>query len=815
MRSLFRYIPAALAALCLMAGCEREIAGAGENSTVLSISLAPDAKTYMGAADGQGNHKIYWSNGDRLALNGVASNALSGLSEQTSTAHFVFDGVHNYPFCLLYPASFYKNATTVTLPATQDYAAESFATGTNPMAAYMAGAGEQVSMAHLCATLHLKIKKDASVDAGSLATVSFSGKAGEQVCGDFTIDYENHTLTPAGSGSTVTMNVNQTLSTENDLNLYLVLPAQSYASGFSVTFTDNAGRTMTKSKSTSISFAAGTLTSMPALTFVPDPVNAGAGIDDIEEEVLAPDVYNVKGRVVDNVGQGLEGVVVSDGEKCVLTCSDGSFYIDSDLSAAKYVQISTPAGYMPEVSGGKPKFYKRFSDITPQGGIYDFGDFVVYSMLDPKNFSIFFTADLQPRSRSATWDNFAYHGLDVCRDLYRDLQETAAPIIDAKGVSQVIGICLGDIVHENMDNMTTYANEKLPNLGYATYNVIGNHDYNTSAADDDEGAAHFESLFGPRNYSFNMGNMHFVILDNIQMYRANGELSSYYNGLKDRTWSWLQRDLAFVPKSTTIMLCAHGTMFRTETGSERGSNENTLHGAEYQRLFSTYDKVYDWAGHSHSTFNYIYESGFRKGMEVHILARSCGELWTNEYLCNGTPRGYVIVDVKNGDIDSWHFHPLKYQKNATFIGSNGQPAYTWRDWDYNSSGVAIMRDSGQPLDDSYQIHAYPPRSYGDNYVYANVFMWDSKWGIPSFRLDSGAWQDMTRITEGERYDLANREFQQYYKEKVSTLAASDSYKVTLDSPQTMFRVPCDAEHGTGTVSVQDRFGKLYTRTISW
>ena len=126
-----------------------------------------------------------------------------------------------------------------------------------------------------------------------------------------------------------------------------------------------------------------------------------------------------------------------------------------------------------------------------------------------------------------------------------------------------------------------------------------------------------------------------------------------------------------------------------------------------------------------------------------------------------------------------------------------------------------MRDSGEPLDDSYQIHAYPPQAYGNNYVYANVFLWDSAWGSPTFSLNGGAAQDMTRITEGERYDLACYEFQDYYKREVPTLAASDSYKITLDSPQTMFRVPCDATHGNGTVSVTDRFGTTYTRTISW
>jgi hypothetical protein len=35
----------------------------------------------------------------------------------------------------------------------------------------------------------------------------------------------------------------------------------------------------------------------------------------------------------------------------------------------------------------------------------------------------------------------------------------------------------------------------------------------------------------------------------------------------------------------------------------------------------------------------------------------------------------------------------------------GTPAYTYRDWDYNAEGVAILRGSNKPLDESYQMKA--------------------------------------------------------------------------------------------------------------
>ena len=91
--------------LLLSVGCNRE-KEFNEGQTVLTIGL-PDSgmKTALGEAV-DGKRKVYWSNGDQVSLNGVASEALSGLGEEAASANFTFPGVINPPFNLLYPASF-------------------------------------------------------------------------------------------------------------------------------------------------------------------------------------------------------------------------------------------------------------------------------------------------------------------------------------------------------------------------------------------------------------------------------------------------------------------------------------------------------------------------------------------------------------------------------------------------------------------------------------------------------------------------------------------------------------------------------------
>ncbi|MBO4433923.1 MAG: calcineurin-like phosphoesterase C-terminal domain-containing protein [Bacteroidales bacterium] len=827
------------AALVLAAACNRvENEPVAEEFTTLEIGM-PGALTRTHLGESVSNsRKVYWSNGDQVAVNGVASVALSGIGDTEQTATFTFPGVISAPYNLLYPASLYDNASHIVLPATQTYDAG------NAVAVPLAGHANDassISLSHICAIVQLSIKKDPAISASNLATVTFKDNSGEQVCGAFSIDYTDGTLTPSGSGPKVTLNVNQPLSETTALDLFLIVPARTYGNGFIVEMEDADGRTMTKIKSSGTVLEAGKLKKFTEFTFKPSPEATEFTIDDVIEEVLPPDGYNVTGRVVDNAGKGIENVVVSDGLKCVRTMFDGSFYMESAIADVKYVFVSTPSGYMPVVSGGIPRFYKAKADITPSAGIYDFGDFVLTPVANPNRFTLLISADPQPRQFKYTLDRIAYKSLDVCQDLYQELYDVASGITGR----QVYGICLGDIVHEDMSLYSNYVTA-LGTLAYPTYNIIGNHDNNYQTANDEEAAADFESYFGPRNYSFNIGGIHFVMLDNLIQggYDNSKSLDAYDQGLTDRIWEWLQNDMSYIPTSTKIMVCAHSPMFKQQSGSERtntayhggttSSKTNYTYG--YGDLFDKYDEVHAWAGHTHSGFNFIYGSTHRhKNVQVHTLARSTGELWTNEYLANGTPRGFTVVEVDNGTI-TWKFHPVTRQRGAfqgvtTGYCSAGAPAYQWRDWSYNAAGVAVMNEGGS-LTEDYQMHVYPRGAYGDNYVYVNVFLWDEKWQKPVWTPTGGTPVQMTRIyssgnpliTDTENiYDKADTEFRTWYKTNANksggSLADLDGYYTVAPGDEglitTLFRAPADASPNSGTVTVTDRFGNIYSRNVSW
>ncbi|MBO4340440.1 MAG: calcineurin-like phosphoesterase C-terminal domain-containing protein [Bacteroidales bacterium] len=514
-----------------------------------------------------------------------------------------------------------------------------------------------------------------------------------------------------------------------------------------------------------------------------------------------PVTYTISGTVKGNDGLALQDVVVSDGLHCVKTDSQGKYRLPADLSTTRYVFVSTPSGYAAPVVDGHACFWKFLKDCTKgSDGKYDI-PFTLKKVSNPERYTVFIFADPQPRKNTAGADKIAYQSLSLCEDMYRDMKELASTI---KG-RQVYGIGLGDIVHQDLTLLPIYR-QGMATTGFSTYVVIGNHDQeHKMEVEDAEASKGFEALMGPVNYSFNLGGMHYLMLDNmISPGPGTGKYSDEcITGLREDIWEWVKNDLSFVPTTTPLMVCAHSPMCHLETGSDRQGPFL----ADLRAYLAKYPRAYVWAGHSHSTYNYASSS---TTLESHTLSRVTGELWANEYLgANGTPRGYIVFDYDNGSV-SWKFKPMYYQTGA-FVGAK-QPAYEYRDWDYQN-GVAMMRDSGKPLDDKYQMQVFAPGLYEPNYIYANIFMWDEQWKTPTLTVN-GDVVTMKRVTTKDlQYSYSDWEIKDFYINNNSFIKAN--WSLDYNNCKTMFRGFTEYAHGSGTVSVKDRFGNTHSSTITW
>ena len=110
-------------------------------TTELTAALE-GTRTHLGDKDGNtGLYKVYWSNGDCIAVNGRQSDALSNVEEGTASAAFFVNEAINPPYDVIYPASAYVDGKVV-LPAVQNRNGASFAEG----AAVLVGRGQTPSV---------------------------------------------------------------------------------------------------------------------------------------------------------------------------------------------------------------------------------------------------------------------------------------------------------------------------------------------------------------------------------------------------------------------------------------------------------------------------------------------------------------------------------------------------------------------------------------------------------------------------------------------------------------------------------------------
>lgn len=282
------FFPIVMMASLLVAGCVKEnlVEPDVPQSGVTVLTANVDAATRTVLQDDQ---KVLWTNGDKINVNGVESAALE-LEEAAASAQFTFEGLLETTYKAVFPSSIYKDATTVTLPAYQTYKEGSFSASASPMAAVSSTASLEFS--HLCAVIKLTV--NAGAEHNSIAYVDFYGKNGEQISGDFTLDYETLSLAGASTADAdkkLRYKVSKTLG-EEPFVMYIVVPAQEYAKGYTIKVLDDKGHFMEQSKKSGETLVAGKIYEMPAFDFVPTGTDLDVEIASAQDLIDFATAYN-------------------------------------------------------------------------------------------------------------------------------------------------------------------------------------------------------------------------------------------------------------------------------------------------------------------------------------------------------------------------------------------------------------------------------------------------------------------------------------------------------------------------------------------
>ena len=230
------------------------------------------------------------------------------------------------------------------------------------------------------------------------------------------------------------------------------------------------------------------------------------------------------------------------------------------------------------------------------------------------------------------------------------------------------------------------------------FQCMGNHDHDATkvVSSDDQPTMQYKaqgtyvSYFGPQDYSFDRGDAHIIVMDNVWVYgssstsNSNKVTCSYYSGFSDQQYAWLQQDIANVenPASKVVLLCCH-IPFRGG-GSKTGSNMNKdKHYADVLTLMKQFNEAHIMIGHTHYNQNYIHTAYTTKnGQPVyeHIHGAACGAWWASNSNVTGGPNGFTAYHFNGPTIRNWQgmntnfensFQLRVYDGNQEFSGSKG------------------------------------------------------------------------------------------------------------------------------------------------
>lgn len=455
---------------------------------------------------------------------------------------------------------------------------------------------------------------------------------------------------------------------------------------------------------------------------------------------ISANAENIKGTVKDTEGKGIAGVVVSDGLNTVQTDAKGRFRMDADEDS-RFVFISTPSGYISSTLEGSTLFYK---EIDPKTKKYDF--VVEKNAKDDTNHNLIVIADPQISERSEL------------PDLEKHSDDIAAYVKEMDG-DYTLGICLGDIVGWDHSIYPEY-NKIMSKAGIEYRYVIGNHDMTNYGRSHETSMKDYEDMYGPCWYSFNVGKVHYIVLnDNFFI----GRDWFYIGYLDERQIRWLENDLSYIPEGSKVVVSLHipttldksdREVFSTATMLDNLSNKPSL----YQML-QPYE-VLILSGHMHTA---DYEQIAPNITEINI-AGLCGAWWCGEVCIDGSPAGFKHFDM-DGEESTW-----------------------------------IYKGCGHPLDYQMKVYADDPAYPGE--VIVNVWDYDPLWKVEYF-------ENGIKVCDMERFKAQDILARELYKDP-SSLKRTWVYAAPTEN---MFKASISENARNLEVRVTDRFDRVYSKKI--
>lgn len=522
-------------------------------------------------------------------------------------------------------------------------------------------------------------------------------------------------------------------------------------------------------------------------------------INIVEDIDFKPDAGTTVYGIVSSAGVGVENVVVSDGAEVTVTNEKGIYQLKSAKKWG-YVFISVPSGYEVPSVGVLPQFHRALKNSAD---VVERADFKLEKVDGQDSYKIFMLGDMHLANRTGDLGQFAQFTSDLTDYMTRHKGE------------KMYALTLGDMTWDLYWYSNSYyfpqylntVNSQIKNL--QIFHTMGNHDNDFQTRSDYDAAVKYVDQICPTYYSFNIGKVHYVVMDDIDCSSYDGSTSrNYVKSLSAEQLDWLAKDLSYVAKTTPVVVAMHAQVFYPTTSGFKIDHDpvNT------QRLFDILDgyTVRFVTGHTHKLFNVTPDAPIVDGhnFREYNSGSVCASWWWSGNLTpgihigtDGTPGGYGIWDVTGTDFQCLY-------------KSTGWPEeYQFRSYDLNNvhfsmADVPLMpSDISASVKNAYMqyVNAYPQNN--DNEVLINIWNWNSDWTL-SVVDENRKTLPYTEVWAYDPLHIAALSVKRFNNAKLTQTPSFITDKFTH-----FFKVKADDADTDLVITVKDEFGNEWTENM--
>ena len=492
--------------------------------------------------------------------------------------------------------------------------------------------------------------------------------------------------------------------------------------------------------------------------------------------------------------EGIPGVVVSDGVEVVQTDDKGVYQMKSRKKHG-YVFLSIPSGYEVSVSGVRPLLYKQVAKTAAE---IERIDFSLKRVTGQDHHTMLVFGDIHLANRNND------------RKQFNEFVSDVNAYVSSHSGEKVYGLTLGDMTwdlywKDKQYGFWEYLSDAEAIKNLQIFHSIGNHDHSMYLTGDFDTVEEYKRVIAPTYYSFNIGQVHYVVLDDIECTnstlapgRSDGAYTRTYNcTLVSEQLEWLTKDLSFVPKTTPVVITMHAPLYTAAA-------TYSLTAAEYFEHAVKGYQVQLFTGHTHRVYNV-----YRNSIFEHNAGAVCATWWWSGNLTpgvhvgtDGAPGGYTITDV-NGTSFKW-----------VYKATGRDISHQFRSYDRNQIEITpakyVPKGNQAHKDALAKYTASWSAPSQENYVYLNVWNWDSDWKVEV--TENGTSLPVSHL-DSERDPL---HIIAYTAKRLDDNASlNDDGGINFDTGlnRHMIRVKASSPTSTLEIKVTDRFGNVYSESM--